>query len=503
VFNQATSQNFDNNFSSTLIKMDHKYRSDVLHQSATTSSSSYSSSSSSSSSASSSSLSTSAAATVTASSNNNLSSIDESGIGSDKLVVAGFELGPVIGIGTYGEVRCAVHVKSRQHVAIKIVDLNRFEAETTAIMLKEIEILKSTNHPNCIRLLDVLENVSLKGSWCDSCACTDYRPLLGSNECSSCAPHDHHCHSPEETRDVMFLVQELAAGGELFSLLMHTGPLPEDVARHYFRQLIDAIEHLHTNGVVHRDLKPENLVLDARFQLKVVDFGLASFMKDDLGIMHSGVGSQPYSAPEVYYAKELFASQGYRGPPADVWSAAVILFVMLAGRPPFLRPLARTYNNDLRRCKHFINILKGNGYGSISIEAKDLLKRLFKSDPADRLTISEIRKHFWFNGPVPSAEMLVKVVEDRAKAVWMQTTPGMVAVLRGEQQQQIRRALDEMLPTSDEYDTDIIEDNANYMEPGHNSVSSPRDVSREELLRDAVKEPAPSNGKGPRGGGLR
>lgn len=92
------------------------------------------------------------------------------------------------------------------------------------------------------------------------------------------------------------------------------------------------MEYCHSQGVCHRDLKPENLVLDAHFQLKIVDFGLASFCGGDRAVLHSGVGSQPYSAPEVYYSRELYGGSGYRGELADIWSTAVILYVMLTGR---------------------------------------------------------------------------------------------------------------------------------------------------------------------------
>ena len=212
--------------------------------------------------------------------------------------------------------------------------------------------------------------------------------MLGSGECLNCAPHDGSDHSFEETRQVMLLVQELAVGGELFGLLMHSGPFPEDVARFYFRQLVEGLvphpclcllflscipsltssrallcsvfsslcfvlfysffvvfmvsrflsfflhsglSYCHARGIVHRDLKPENLVLCGNFQLKIVDFGLAAHVKDEVAIMHSGVGSAPYSAPEVFYSKELFQSRGYKGQAADVWSTGVILFVMLTG----------------------------------------------------------------------------------------------------------------------------------------------------------------------------
>merc|ERR1719229_872403 len=100
---------------------------------------------------------------------------------------------------------------------------------------------------------------------------------------------------------------------------------------------------MHSRGIVHRDLKPENLVIDNNYVLKIVDFGLAGFSDDsgstntsfeisdgDAGAtkgfrFYSAVGSQPYSAPEVFYQKELYDRVGYKGESADIWSCAVIL----------------------------------------------------------------------------------------------------------------------------------------------------------------------------------
>jgi len=445
-----------------------------------------------------------------------------------KCVAGQYQVGGVIGVGTYGEVRYGVSLSSGERVAIKIVDLARFPPETAALMRKEISILRMLDHPHCIRIIAVHENVPFSGKWCEACACTCFTPptahpqqeqqsqsrslqqaqqqhddesqpvesaerihVTSTTLCAICAhaaaehssvkytyddapfgravndtgvaaaagaDHNHHHdhsrpHEPGsddgdgESREVMLIVQELAAGGELFSLLSHSGPLPEDIARYYFQQMIEGVAHMHSRGVVHRDLKPENLVLTENFQLRIIDFGLAASAiplhqldttrnnmthnaQQYADIRHySGVGSQPYSAPEVYYQRELYQGRGYRGGPADIWSCAVVLFVMLSGRPPFVRPLAKTYGAHMRRCRHFVNIISGTGLDHLNPHAKDLLQRMFRLAPSERLTLEEVRSHPFFLGPVPTPEELGKVMEERVMKAWSNSHNEMSSVL--------------------------------------------------------------------------
>eukprot|EP00954_Amorphochlora_amoebiformis_P018916 1329213-Amorphochlora_amoeboformis.AAC.1 len=343
----------------------------------------------------------------------------------------GYKLGPIIGLGTYGEVRYADRLDGGAPVAIKIVDLSKFEEDAAEMMTKEIKILQSLDHPQVIKLVEVLEDVPHKGSWCDSCACSELKSTFN----GTCANCQHStCDHVEETefRNVLMIIQELAAGGELFGLLTQ-GAFPEPLARFYFKQLISGLEHCHSRGVVHRDLKPENLVLDASFNLKIVDFGLAAInRKSKGGVHHSGVGSEPYTAPEVYYNKELYNSQGYRGEPADVWSCAVILYVMLKGSPPFRRPLLKSIGNSprLRRCPHFSALMRGKGYNKISTGAKEFLKKLFVIDPNKRMTIKDIKGDPWFKGPTPTPSQVARMVKHKAREVWMeQLKPEMAEVL--------------------------------------------------------------------------
>lgn len=101
-----------------------------------------------------------------------------------------------------------------------------------------------------------------------------------------------------------------------------------------------------------------------------------------------------------------------------MWSCGVILYVLLTGRPPFARPLAKTYGKNLKRCKHFCRLIKGLGYEGISENAKHLLMQIFQEAPESRPSLSEIRHHPWFNGPLPDPMLREKVMEQKAMEVW-------------------------------------------------------------------------------------
>ena len=124
---------------------------------------------------------------------------------------------------------------------------------------------------------------------------------------------------------------ELVGGGELFDLVALGGRLEEKYARHYFKQLLDGLNYLHSSGYAHRDLKPENLMLDTGFNLKIADFGFAAPAqgRDGSGMLETQLGTASYMAPEIHLGKP------YSGPSVDLFAAAIILFVIMTQRPPF------------------------------------------------------------------------------------------------------------------------------------------------------------------------
>uniref|UniRef100_A0A0E0LVB3 non-specific serine/threonine protein kinase n=2 Tax=Oryza punctata TaxID=4537 RepID=A0A0E0LVB3_ORYPU len=159
----------------------------------------------------------------------------------------------------------------------------------------------------------------------------------------------------------------------------------EDVARHYFRQLISAVDFCHSRGVFHRDLKPENLLLDEAGNLKVVDFGLsalADHARAD-GLLHTLCGTPGYAAPEVLRDK------GYDGAKADLWSCGVILYVLLAGSLPFpddnIVTLYRKAQRGDYRCPTWL-----------STDARRLIPRLLDPNPSTRISVAQLVETPWF-----------------------------------------------------------------------------------------------------------
>ncbi|KAK5774401.1 calcium-dependent protein kinase 26 [Gossypium arboreum] len=190
------------------------------------------------------------------------------------------------------------------------------------------------------------------------------------------------------------IVMELCSGGELFDRIIERGHYTERKAAALTKIIVGVVEACHSLGVMHRDLKPENFLLvnkDDDFSLKAIDFGLSVFFKPDQ-IFTDVVGSPYYVAPEVLLK--------HYGPEADVWTAGVILYILLSGVPPFW---AETQQGI------FDAVLKGDidfysdPWPVISDSAKDLIRKMLCSQPSERLTAHEVVCHPWIsqNGVAP------------------------------------------------------------------------------------------------------
>lgn len=201
-----------------------------------------------------------------------------------------YELGRLLGQGTFAKVYYGRNMKTGQSVAIKVIDKEKVLRVGLINQIKrEISIMRQVRHPNILELYEVMA-----------------------------------------TKTKIYFALEYAKGGELFDKVSK-GRLKEHIARRYFQQLITAVDFCHSRGVYHRDLKPENLLLDENDNLKVSDFGLSALAesKRQDGLLHTTCGTPAYVAPEVINRK------GYDGDKVDVWSCGVILYVLLTGYLPF------------------------------------------------------------------------------------------------------------------------------------------------------------------------
>lgn len=192
-----------------------------------------------------------------------------------------------------------------------------------------------------------------------------------------------------EDRYSVHLVMELCAGGELFDRIIAQGQYSEKAASGICRAIVNVVNVCHFMGVMHRDLKPENFLLSTKDEgamLKATDFGLSVFIEEGK-VYHDIVGSAYYVAPEVLqrnYGKEI-----------DIWSAGVILYILLSGVPPFWAENEKgIFDAVLRGELDF----KSEPWPLISESAKDLIRKMLTKDPKKRITAAQVLEHPWIKG---------------------------------------------------------------------------------------------------------
>ncbi|CCE63453.1 hypothetical protein TPHA_0E03640 [Tetrapisispora phaffii CBS 4417] len=280
-----------------------------------------------------------------------------------------WKLGETLGFGSTGKVQLATNEQTNQQAAIKIIsksvfdhlvnsnnnnnsalaasDVNNGSVQHNQEALpygieREIIIMKLLNHTNVLRLYDV---------W--------------------------------ETNNNLYMVLEYAEKGELFNLLVEKGPLAENEAVRFFRQIIIGMSYCHALGIVHRDLKPENILLDHKSNIKIADFGMAALETEDK-LLETSCGSPHYAAPEIV------SGLPYNGLETDIWSCGVILFALLTGRLPFDEE-----DGNIRNL--LLKVQKGEfempGSDELSLEAQDLIGKILTVNPKQRIKTREILKH--------------------------------------------------------------------------------------------------------------
>ncbi|XP_044522287.1 microtubule-associated serine/threonine-protein kinase 3-like [Gracilinanus agilis] len=207
-----------------------------------------------------------------------------------------------------------------------------------------------------------------------------------------------------ETRRHLCMVMEYVEGGDCATLLKNMGPLPTDMARMYFSETVLALEYLHYYGVVHRDLKPDNLLITSLGHIKLTDFGLSKIglmsMTTNLYEGHIEKDTREFADKQVcgtpeYIAPEVILRQGY-GKPVDWWAMGIILYEFLVGCVPFFGDTPEELFSQVISD----DILWPEGEEALPADAQDLITKLLRQSPLDRLGTGgafEVKQHPFFN----------------------------------------------------------------------------------------------------------
>ena len=257
----------------------------------------------------------------------------------------------VIGQGGFGIVRKGVRIDNPSiQVAIKSMNKSKFKNKLDELK-NEVDILSKTDHPNVVKLYEYFDE-------------------------------DYFFH----------IVTEFCSGGELFDRIAKTGKLTELEVMRHMKDMMTAVNHLHKLGICHRDLKPQNFVFEndkADAELKLIDFGLAHRFHYKRGTnlnMTTFAGTLYYMAPEII--------KGAYDAKCDIWSLGVIMDLMLTGCYPFFGNYAPEVYNNILTQEYYPNTPK---YAHISELGRDLLKKLLKKEPSNRLSAEQALAHPWMH----------------------------------------------------------------------------------------------------------
>ena len=187
-----------------------------------------------------------------------------------------------------------------------------------------------------------------------------------------------------ETSTSLYLILEYVQGGELFDYLCEKGRRPTSEVLGYFQQIICAVDYCHRFNIAHRDLKLENILIDQDANIKVADFGMATWQDNSRDkLLRTFCGSPHYAAPEIISGKP------YNGASADIWSCGVILYALLAAKLPF-------DDDDCPALLQKISIGRFVMPPDIHADAQDLIWRMLTTDVRQRITMPEIMQHPFF-----------------------------------------------------------------------------------------------------------
>lgn len=260
-----------------------------------------------------------------------------------------YQKGKLLGHGQFGYTYAATAIATGDKVAVKVIEKKKMLLPIAVEdVRREVKIMKAlSGHENVVQFYDAFED-----------------------------------------DDAVYIVMELCEGGELLDRILSKKDkrYSEKDAAKVVRQMLNVAARCHLNGIVHRDLKPENFLFKERSEdspLKATDFGLSDHILPGKKF-HDVVGSAYYVAPEVLKRKS--------GPQSDAWSIGVITYILLCGRRPFWdKTEDGIFKEVLKKKPDF----REKPWPTLSLSAKDFVKKLLVKDPRARMTAAQALSHAW------------------------------------------------------------------------------------------------------------
>lgn len=256
-----------------------------------------------------------------------------------------------LGKGSFGMVFKVIHLRTNTERAMKVINKEYISSTTTndsSTFLNEIEILIKIDHMNIIKIYEYFED------------------------------------------DINFyIISELLLGGELLEGIISLKYINEFHVRYIMKQLLSAVSYLHQNSIIHRDIKPENILIesikdDCLVNIKLIDFGTSNYINEKK-LQKEKVGTPNYVAPEVI--------DGKYNEKCDIWSCGVIFYILLVGKLPFT---GKSTEDLYKRIKNENLMLSGVIWESISLQAKDLIKKMLNKSYSQRPSAVECLRDSFF-----------------------------------------------------------------------------------------------------------